>query len=170
MSRVKVVKFFLLNILSVCLLLISTTVIQAQESVIELSKEKTNPEDGFSFLAKRLGEKFKLFIYSPLPEKKEDTLKKLATTRLAELKYIIEKGDMNNFEKSTIRYSTTVGEWVEYINKKKLTGQKQHAQGVLNSHIPVVKILIEKYNPTTAEWRFVKHDLDYLNIYISQLN
>jgi len=74
-----------------------------------------------------------------------------------------------NFEKATIRYSTTVGTWAEYIQKKKLNDQKQSAVETLSSHLGVVEKLMTKYDPTTAEWRFVKHDFDFLNIYISKL-
>ena len=154
--------------LAICLVLIGTTFAKAQAT--DVQKENTNPGDGFGFIGKRIGEKFKLFLYSPLPKRKKDALEKLATTRLTELKYVIEQKDMANFENTTTRYSTTIGEWVEYINKKKLTDQKQHAKEVLNSHVPVIEMLMTKYDPTTAEWRFVKHDLDYLSIYISQLN
>src|SRR3989338_1869818 len=153
--------------LAICLALIGTTFAKAQAT--DVQKENTNPGDGFGFIGKRIGEKFKLFIYSPFPKAKENLYEDLVKRRLAELKYVIEKPDMANFEKATIRYSTTVGTWAEYIQKKKLNDQKQSAVETLSSHLGVVEKLMTKYDPTTAEWRFVKHDFDFLNIYISKL-
>lgn len=133
------------------------------------AQQKVNPDGGFSFLSKRLGEKFELLITSPFPVEKEKVYESLTNKRLSELKYVIEKSDMANFENATIRYATSVGEWVGYINKKQLLSEKQRAADTLTSQIPVINTLMSKYDPTTAEWRFVKHDLDYINIYISQL-
>lgn len=162
-------KFFLLSIAAIFLLIVGTNTVQGEQGVIEVRYEATNPNDGFGFISKRLGEKLKLFLYSPLPNKKAGFYEKLTTTRLAELKYVIEKGDMANFEKATIRYSTTVGMWVDFINKNKLDNRRSHAAETLSNHIPVIEQLMTKYDPTTAEWRFVKEDLDYVSIYISQV-
>ena len=136
---------------------------------IKITDEKVNPSNGFAYLQKRLGEKIKLSFLSLFAGKKENFYEEMVNRRLAELKYVIEKPDMNNFEHATTRYSTTVGYWVEYIEKKKLNDQKQPAADMLLSHIPVMEQLMAKYDPTTAEWRFIKHDLDYLNIYISKM-
>lgn len=164
----RVGKLFLLVLACILFSSFSITPILAQ-TTSEIRQESTNPNSGFGFIAKRLGEKFRLFLFSPFPKQKEQAYERLSQVRLAELKYTIEGRDMANFEKATIRYSTSVGNWVEYINKKKLNGEKSQAVQTLNSQIPVVKELMDKFNPTTAEWRFVKEDLDYLQLYISQL-
>ncbi|MBI2268245.1 MAG: hypothetical protein HYU80_02215 [Candidatus Blackburnbacteria bacterium] len=135
----------------------------------EVTYEKVNPDGGFAYLQKRFSEKAKLFFLSFSTERSEDYYRQLANRRLAEVKYIIDQNKMAYFEKATVRYSTAVGNWVEYINKKGLSREKEPAVQLLSQHVPVVQKLMEKYDPTTAEWRFVKHDLDYLNIYISQL-
>lgn len=170
-DNVWVMKLFLLSIAAIFLLFVGvgTSAGQEQEGVIEVNYETTNPSDGFGFIAKRLGEKLRVFLSSPFPKKKENIYEELATKRLAELKYVIEKPDMANFEKATIRYSTTVGMWADFINKNKLDSRKSHAAKTLSKHIPVIEGLMTKYDPTTAEWRFVKQDLDYLQIYIDKL-
>lgn len=162
-------KFFLLSIAAIFLLIVGTNTVQGEQGVVEVRYEATNPSDGFGFISKRLGEKIKLFLNSPFPKKKERVYEELSTKRLAELKYVIEKADMANFEKATIRYSTTVGMWVDFINKNKLNDRRSHAAETLSNHIPVIEQLMTKYDPTTAEWRFVKEDLDYVSIYISQV-
>ncbi|TSC90504.1 MAG: Uncharacterized protein G01um10145_176 [Microgenomates group bacterium Gr01-1014_5] len=141
----------------------------ASPSAMEVPLEKINPDDGFAYLTKRLEEKVKLFLFSLSANSKENFYKELANRRLAELKYVIENDKKGNFEVATIRYSSTVGEWTEFILDEKLDESKGPAVEVLTKHLPVVEKLMTKYDGTTAEWRFVKQDFDYLNIYISKL-
>lgn len=136
---------------------------------IEVKYEKINPSNGFDYALKRLKEKIYLTLLFYSKDKKAGYYNKLVTRRLAELKYVVEQKDMANFENATTRYSTTVGMWVEYINQKNLVDQEEPASQLLVQHSPVVERLMEKYDPTTAEWRFVKQDLDYLQIYIDKL-
>lgn len=131
--------------------------------------EKVNPNDGFSYIQKRFGEKIKLIILSFSANSKENFYKELANRRIAELKYIIDNKDVNNFEIATIRYSSTIGEWAEFIINKKLEEKKKPAIEVLTSHLPVVEQLMTGFDGTTAEWRFVKQDADYIRIYTSKL-
>lgn len=138
-------------------------------NVMEVQYEKVNPNGGFGYIQKRLGEKVKLLFLSLSTESKENYYKELAGVRLAELKYVIVEKDLANFEKTTIRYSTTVGEWAEFISNKQLNDKKASAVYVMSQHLPVVEQLMTKYDGTTAEWRFVKQDADYLKIYSSKL-
>ena len=157
------------TLLAILFCFVTPSIVNAQQKLLEVREEKVNPEDGLGFIAKRLGEKIKLIIYSPVSKKKEGLYKNIAEKRLAELKHVVDKSDMANFEKATTRYSTTIGDWSEYINKKNLTTQKQQAIDILNEQTPVIKTLMDKFDSNTAEWRFLKQDLDYANIYISQL-
>ena len=141
----------------------------ASPSAMEVPLEKINPDGGFSYLTKRLEEKVKLFLFSVSTSSKENFYKELAKRRLAELKYVIESDKKGNFEVATIRYSSTVGEWTEFILDEKLDKSQEPAVEVLTKHLPVVEKLMTKYDGTTAEWRFVKQDFDYINIYISKL-
>lgn len=166
-SKVKTLLFA--NFLVILLSSFGLTHVQAQQPTIEIRQETTNPDGGFGFLAKRLGEKVELFLSSPFPSKKEQIYEHLSQVRLAELKYVVEKNDMANFEKSTIRYSTASGEWAEYINKHNLNSKKEVARQTLTNHLPIIEDMMGKFDPTTAEWRFIKQDLDAVNIYISQL-
>src|SRR3989344_5399172 len=100
-------------------LLVGATPTQAQPG-LEVRQERTNPDGGFGFLAKRISEKLKLILVSPFPRQKEKAYENLINIRLAELKYVAEKPDMANFERATIRYSSTVGMWIEYIVQKRL--------------------------------------------------
>lgn len=156
---------FVLSIFS--LMLPATALVIANEDGVVY--EKVNPQDGFSYFGKRFGEKVMMFFLSFSTDRKESYFRELSKRRLAELKFVIDNGDMYNFEKATTRYSSTVGMWVDFIINKSLTGKKEKAVTVLTEHIPVVEELMVKYDPATAQWRFVKQDVDYLKIYISKL-
>lgn len=136
---------------------------------IEIAYEKVNPRDGHGYAVKRLKEKAMLVLLSFSKQKKADYYNKLAGSRLAELKYVVEKKDMANFENTTTRYFATVGQFVNFLVSKNLTEEKIKARQVLTSHIPLLESLRGTYDPTTAEWRFMQDDVNYVKTYINQL-
>jgi hypothetical protein len=135
----------------------------------EYPYEKINPSSGYKYSIKRLKEKLTLMISSVSKGRKAQVYKKLANTRLAELKQVVENKDMANFENATKRYYTRVGQYVEYITAKKQDKYKEEARVLLKDHEKVLAPLKEKFNDTTAEWRFLKHDSDYLELYSKKL-
>lgn len=143
---------------------------EEQKGLVVVAYDSVNPKDGFAFIWKRLGEKAKLVLFSFFPEKKADYYKKILDSRLAEMKYIVDNKDLNHIEKGSWRYSTIAGQYTEFILKKKLANKKKDAVNLLTKHLVVVETFQEAFNPTTAEWRLVKQDADYLRIYISQLS
>ncbi len=143
--------------------------LSASNASISLPTEGVKPGDGVVFVFRRLAEKTQLMINSPFPNRKEKLYEELSSRRLAELKYIVENKQISYFENATTRYSTTVGNWVEYIKAKQLDGQEQSTIETLSFHLPVLENLMTKYDPTTAEWRFIKHDSDYVQLYINKL-
>lgn len=177
--NIKMLRLFAFVLAFFVLILSTTILVSASEDddiddvdkpdTMVVTYEKANPSDGFIYFRKRFGEKLMLFFLSFSAERKERYYSELTNRRLAELKFVIDNGDMYNFEKVTTRYSSTVGMWVDFIINKRFTDRKEPAVAVLTGHIPQVEQLMAKYDPTTAEWRFVKHDVDYLKIYISKL-
>ena len=139
-------------------------------AIRNVEQEKVNPLDGFEYLLKRLGEKVKLIFLSLSPSQKSAYYRELLARRLAELKFLIEKPEMAYFKTATIRYSTTAGMLTEYVLKNKdLVEERKKVVELLSSHLPVVEKLREVYDYDTAEWRFVKQDADYLQLYLAQL-
>lgn len=136
---------------------------------IEIAYEKVNPKDGGSYAVKRLKEKAMLALLSFSKQKKADYYNKLVGSRLAELKYVVEKKDMASFENTTTRYFATVGQFVNFLVSKNLTEEKIKVRQVLTSHIPLLESLRDRYDPTTAEWRFMQDDVNYVQTYINQL-
>lgn len=141
-----------------------------QKILMAVAYDSVNPKDGFKFILKRLGEKVRLGILSLSPGRKADYYKKVLDSRLAEMKYIVDNKDLNFIEKSSWRYSTIAGQYTEFVLKKDLIDKKKEAVDLLAEHLAVVERFQEAFDPTTAEWRLVKQDADYLKIYISQLS
>lgn len=144
--------------------------VEEQKGPIAVAYDSVNPKDGFKFILKRLGEKSWLRVLSLSPRSKADYYKKVLDSRLAEMKYIVDNKDLNFIEKSSWRYSTIAGQYTEFILKKNLIDKKKDAVHLLTEHLAVVETFQEAFDPTTAEWRLVKQDADYLRIYISQLS
>lgn len=142
----------------------------AQDQLMVVEYESVNPNDGFGYVWKRLGEKIKLSLLFFSTQKKVDYYEKILDSRLAELKYIVDRKDLNNIEKGSWRYSATAGQYADFILKKNLSDSRRGAVDLLKEHLTVVETFQKAFDPTTAEWRLVKQDADYLKIYISQLS
>lgn len=130
--------------------------------------EEINPKDGFNYGVKRFKEKFFL-VAAFSKNKKADYYLKLIDARLAELKYTIENKDMANFESSTQRYFTTVGQYVEHLTAKKVSYDKKAIEKRFSAHVPVLEKLRDSFASDTAEWRFVQDDINYLKGYLDRL-
>lgn len=134
-------------------------------SDISLKYESVNPNQSFGYSIKRLKEKVLLFVYSISPSKKADYYNVLTNSRLAELKYVIDKKDADDFELATKRYFTTAGQYVEYLNKKNLNDKKGIALETLKQHEPILIKLRDTFDPLSAQYRFVEDDINYIKQY-----
>lgn len=140
-----------------------------KKEMILVKYQSVNPSDGSKFLIKRFQEKIKLFTLFISKTSKADYYQELVGIRLAELKYVIDNKDMARFENTTKRYYTTAGQLTEFIMKKNLVDRKEKARELFESHIPVLESLRDTFKDTTAEWRFVHDDINYLKIYTERL-
>lgn len=130
--------------------------------------ESVNPSDGFNYGVKRFKEKF--FILTKITKnQKSDYYLKLIDIRLSELKYTIEKKDMDNFENSTQRYFTTIGQYTDFLKSKKVSYDKGTIEKRLSTHVPVLEKLRDSFEFTSAEYRFVQDDINYLKNYLNTL-
>lgn len=166
--------FILILILFSLIFPISSQALEKSQSYasadLKVSYENINPSDDYRFAFKRYKEKITLWFFSFFPERKTNYYQELMDVRLAELKYVVDKKDISNIQTASQRYFTTVGEATEFlVNNKNLSSKKDSYKMQLEKHILVVDRLKDTYNDTTAEWRFIKHNLDYLKIYLSKL-
>ncbi len=169
------IKKILVTVLAIILFSQSQTGVIAQgindstssATAIQLPYEKINPKDGFKFSFKRLQEKITLFfIFSS--KSKYTYQSHLLNTRLAELKYVVDNKDIPNIQTTSQRYYTAAGDLTEFVIKNNL--DKKVLRNQLSSHLLVLESLKKEFNDTTAEWRFLEHDFDYIKAYILQLN
>lgn len=131
-------------------------------------KEAINPDNGFNYTIKRLGEKIQYqLLFDNKSKAKYD--EEISRRRLAELKYIVDQKDSEYIETVSQRYFTAVGNWTNFIIQNDMKDEKKNAKEILNKHKKLLHELLNAYNDTTAQWRFVKHTYDYINIYISKL-
>lgn len=132
--------------------------------------EKINMKDGSSYLFKRLEEKTILFLLSFNSQKKLDYYEKLLNVRLSELKYIVDHKDISNIQVASQRYFTTAGQLTNFlISKGSLAGNKETIKQLFTEHIKIIEILKKSYDNTTAEWRLLRDDGNYLIDYSSSL-
>lgn len=127
------------------------------------SYEKTNMENGFPYLIKRVREKVAIVLLSYDPQKKLGYYEKLLDIRLAELKYIVDHKDIANIQVASQRYFSTAGQLTSYfLSKPNLLSQKVTVIDLFSRHSIVLEKLKASYENTTAEWRLVRDDINYL--------
>ena len=137
---------------------------------IVVKEEKVNPGDDYKYVIKRLKEKVMLFLFSASPDKKINFYQKLIDIRLAELKYVVERKDIANFQTVSQRYSATNGEATDLVLKKGTKEGGGKFVGKFRSHIPLLTKLQESYVPDNSEWRFLQDNINSLVSYISRLS
>lgn len=159
-----------------CIILVAslTTLTYAQgESVgsdqTNIRYESVNPSQGYQYLMKRLKEKMNL-MFNFSTEGKIIYYKELLRVRLAELKYVVDNKSITDIETTSQRYSATAGEITNLVISYDVNNHKQEIKDLLVNHLTIIDILKGKYDDTTAEWRFVEDDSNYLKIYISKLD
>ncbi len=152
-------------------LIVSTAKVRADNIVPPtLNYEEVNMENDFRYLIKRVKEKVTVALLSYNPQKKLSYYERLLNIRLAELKYIVDHKDIANIQVSSQRYFTTAGQLTEFLkSKNKLTSNKEKVIKLFAGHIQVIESLKTAYPNTTAEWRFLRDDANYLIDYSNLL-
>jgi|GEM_PF-3206576 len=130
--------------------------------------EEVNPADRGEYFIKRFKEKLSLAFLSFLPERKANYFHKLVKARFSELVNVSENKDLYNFEKSSQRYYTTVGQAVTYVKEKNF-GVKRDILETLGQHEKIIESLLSEFTRDSAPWLFLKHDYDYIKTYKTML-
>lgn len=132
--------------------------------------ESVNMKDGFRYIIKRVEEKITLSYLSVNSQKKLDYYEKLLNVRLAELKFVVDNKDIGNIQVASQRYFTTAGQLTNFlILNNTLFANKEVVKQLFADHIKIIEILKKSYKDTTAEWRFLRDDANYLIDYSVQL-
>jgi|SRR3989344_5728754 len=156
-------KILLILPLFVILTLLSKTLLADYASAQnEIYYQKTNPGSPFYSL-KRASEKTLVFFYSKYSKDKENAFTlKLLDRRIAEYIYIADKNDLTNFEKTAIRYNTTVGSLID--NKVKLGNREKE---ILRTDIAYLGKIRDKYEYASAYWLLTQQAIEISNQLIS---
>lgn len=133
------------------------------------AQERVNPGDDYRYVIKRLQEKVKLLLITS-PVKKISFHSKLIDVRLSELKYVVERKDIANFQTASQRYSATAGQATDFVLKKGSNEAKEKLVEQFKSHIPPLVNLQTPYIPDNSEWRFLQDNINSLESYISRLS
>lgn len=171
MYKIKVLLLVASLVLVTALMPLITFAQTQKDSSYSVQYEKINLKDGSRYLVKRLKEKVILLFLFNNPQKKLNYYKTLLTIRLAELKFIVDNKDISNIQVASQRYFTTAGQLTELIkSKSELASNKEGVQTLFAEHILVIESLGKAYPDTTAEWRLLRDDANYLKDYSQSLN
>lgn len=168
MNTIKTYSILVLFFILALFPLLKVTSVYASDDT-SIRYESINPNNSFKYGMKRLKEKIMMAVYSPFANKKADYYLELSNSRLAELKYVIDNKDQDNFELATKRYFTTIGQYSEFLNSKNLQDKKSQALEGLKNHTSVLESLKNTFDSRTAQWRFVQDDINYLKDYTNSL-
>lgn len=166
-SLSKLMKFRFIRNLFFALLFIITFPLSVSANGINY--EKINPSNYSAYQFKRLKEEVLLRFYSRSKPKKAEYLCNLIDKRLAELKYTVFKDDMAVFEDSNNRYFTSIGKCADYLNENNFSKEKLFVVEKIKLHKPILEEMKNKYEQTTAQWRFIRDNINYIDLYTDQL-
>lgn len=159
------------KVLLCCLLLVGliiyTTLPVYAEQITNLPSVKITP-DSFYYPLKRLAEKIQVNFHLN-PESKVDFYKDLVQTRLAELKYVVDKDYLDQVERSTQRVSYQVGVLTDYVAGKKLNNKKQSLVDLYKEDKIILEKLRDKYPANSSFWMLVQHVINSIDINLQKL-
>lgn len=169
MIKLILVIFVLLNILVIgsSKVFADNQATNSSNLVASIKYEKVNPDNGMQYDFKRIKEKlFAVFAFSTAQKVNYQT--EILEVRLAELKYIVDNEDIANIETGSQRYSATAGNLTKLVVDNNMP--KEQVKLVLEQHLQILQELRKSFNDTTAEWRFIENDVNYLKIYLKELS
>ncbi|TSC88549.1 MAG: Uncharacterized protein G01um10147_45 [Microgenomates group bacterium Gr01-1014_7] len=133
----------------------------------DLPPVKITPES-FYYPLKRITEKIKVNLYID-SNSKAGYYKDLVQTRMAELKYIVDKDYLDQVEKSTQRVSYQVGVLTDYVAGKKLNNNRQSLADLYKEDKIILEKLRDKYPANSSFWMLVQHVINSIDINLQKL-
>lgn len=133
----------------------------------DLPSVKITPES-FYYPLKRLTEKLIVNFYIN-PESKADFYSNLVQTRLAELKYIVDKDYLDQVERSTQRLSYQVGILTDYSVSKKLDHKRQEIKDLFKKDQAILEQLRDKYPANSSFWMLIQHSFNSIDLNLQKL-
>jgi len=157
-------------IFTIAILCLFSSFASAVNAVDNIAYEQINPSNSYSYNLKRLKEKISLVFFYRTPVKKVNFLKTLFSRRIAELKYTVDNKDIVNIQTASQRYSTTAGQMTEIVTKNNLNSEKEYLKNLFSEQVSLIEKWQAVYKYDSAEWLFLKWDIDYLKLYSEKLS
>jgi len=129
---------------------------------------KDSKPDESMYKVRRLQEKMTVFTKIS-PQEKVEYYLSLLDKRFMEMQYVYDK-KLDYFAVSTsLRYSATAGEIVEIIKKNNLSAMIPEVRENFENHKTGIKNILDSYPYTNEKWKFFQDALNYLDLYLGQL-
>lgn len=153
-------KIFLYSMLLTSLISLVASPVYSQESV-RLPEVKI-PPGYFLYNFERIIEKIQVNFYFS-PDSKVDFYKDLLQKRLAELKYIVDRGYLDEVEKSSQRVSYQVGILSDYIKNENLNNKKDSIHKLFQENKVILEMLRDKYQANSSFWMLIQHVINSID-------
>lgn len=119
-------------------------------------------------VVEKFQEKVTLFLKFS-KEEKYKFQKYLAEKRLSELKYVVESKQGNLVEETTSRYSTYLGNFSDFVIKKKLISNKEDILTMFETHTKILEKLQETYESESVFRMLLQHNINTIKIFSSKV-
>lgn len=162
-------KFFLLSVLLFSTPVLMYTPVRADQSPqnIEIKKESINPGSIY-YPLKRVWEKIIERIQFTTSGK-ISFHKSLLTSRLAELKYVVDNNLLNELQTSSERFSYQSGIFIQELSKSNQSNTKEKTEPMFTSYSKLLEQLRDKYSANSSFWMLIQHDINTLQILLQNL-
>lgn len=111
----------------------------------------------------KLQEKITLFFKFD-KKQKSAYQRELVEKRLAELKYVIENRQWDFIEEVTSRYTTYMGHYINFVEKNKITDDKDQLLALLDGHKYLIEKMQTRFEYESGWWLSIQHDINVLKM------
>lgn len=116
----------------------------------------------------KLKEKITLFFKFD-KKQKSAYQRELVEKRLAELDYVIKNKQWDYIEDVTSRYSTYLGNYINFVEKNKITGDKEQILNLLNGHKNFIEKMQTRFEFNSGWWILIEHDINVVKMSIEKI-
>lgn len=147
---------------------ISNYVIADTQSESTSSYTLTKKVDYIANNFEKLKEKITLFFKFD-KKQKSAYQKELIEKRLAELDYVIKNKQWDFIEDVTSRYSTYLGNYINFVEKNKIIDDKEQLLNILHGHKNFIEKIQTKFEYGSGWWIYIEHDINVLKMSIEKI-
>lgn len=114
--------------------------------------------------------KEKIILFFKFDKKQKSAYQReLVEKRLAELDYVIKNKQWDYIEDVTSRYSTYLGNYINFVEKNKITDNKEQLLIILNGHKDFIEKTQTRFDYGSGWWIYIEHDINVLKMSIEKI-